>query len=206
MPCGENCATSTLFAVLRKSQDLRIIRLLPARGADPAECVSVPGKWDWIQTTPLHEAAERGYVDAIAIFIETGITKLDTRDIEDNTPLLLAATNGQQEVVNMLIEGGAKPDSKNEMGFTPLMAAAYSGSEAVARLLITKGVKIDAVDIYSYTALAYAAKRGNEDIVRPLLTRGAKSDIRTTVGKTALALATSAGHDPVARLLRTYVG
>jgi ankyrin repeat protein len=50
------------------------------------------------------------------------------------------ATNGNEAVVKLLLEKGAKLESKLHFGQTPLSLAAENGREAVVKLLLEKGL------------------------------------------------------------------
>ena len=51
------------------------------------------------------------------------------------TPLHSAAWNGQREVIEALLEGGAEPRVKNDRGETPLYLAAWVRRQDVVQLL-----------------------------------------------------------------------
>jgi ankyrin repeat protein len=54
-----------------------------------------------------------------------------------------AAEKGDETVVKLLLEDGARPDFEDEGGQTPLSRAVEGGSVAVLQLLLAKEVKID---------------------------------------------------------------
>lgn len=52
-------------------------------------------------STPLHLAAEEGYLEVVKCLVEEGkATCADAADSDGNTPLLLAAKEGREDVVN----------------------------------------------------------------------------------------------------------
>ena len=55
---------------------------------------------------PLHIAARVNGVAAAALLIERGV-KVDARDSEGRTPLMVAVSNGQTEVAELLLNAGA---------------------------------------------------------------------------------------------------
>jgi ankyrin repeat protein len=46
-------------------------------------------------------------------------------------------------VVKLLLEQGAEPESKDNMGWTPLLYAVERGHEAVVKLLLEKGAELE---------------------------------------------------------------
>jgi len=64
---------------------------------------------------------------------------VDLQDHQLNTPLSEAACYGETEIVELLLENGAHPNSQNDQGRTPLWRAGYNGCEEVVELLLEKG-------------------------------------------------------------------
>jgi ankyrin repeat protein len=54
-----------------------------------------------------------------------------------------AAENGDERVVKLLLENGARPDFGDENDQAPLSRAVESGNVAVMQLLLAKEVKMD---------------------------------------------------------------
>jgi len=129
--------------------------------------------------------------------------------LEDRTPLSRAAEKGNEIVVKLLLENGARPDFEDIDGQTPLSRAVEKGSVAVVQLLLAKEAKMD----YKYTIfdsvlkrtpLSRAAEKGNEGVVRLLLEYGAQPDLEDGDGRTPLSRAVRARQTVVADLLRLY--
>jgi len=78
---------------------------------------------------------------------------LVTLENGDNSGLILAADSGNEEMVKLLLEGGANVNYANETGDTPLAAACFSGSIELVKLLLEKGANIEHVDRFGVSIL-----------------------------------------------------
>eukprot|EP00929_Paragymnodinium_shiwhaense_P073863 TRINITY_DN37746_c0_g1_i1.p1 TRINITY_DN37746_c0_g1~~TRINITY_DN37746_c0_g1_i1.p1 ORF type:complete len:521 (-),score=158.47 TRINITY_DN37746_c0_g1_i1:78-1607(-) len=64
---------------------------------------------------------------------------IDLQDHQLNTPVSEAACYGESEIVELLLENGAHPNSQNDQGRTPIWRATYNGHAEVVKLLLEKG-------------------------------------------------------------------
>jgi ankyrin repeat protein len=120
-----------------------------------------------------------------------------------STPLLLAASNGDEAMVRLILQQGDNPDPRGQNGDTPLICAARNGHEGVVQLLLEcPGVDADANNEASQTPLWCAAENGHDGVVRQLL---ASDDVDPNAkdedGWTPLMIAADKGHVPVVQLL-----
>ena len=69
--------------------------------------------------TPLHYAASGGHVPVIAYLLEHS-AYIDAESPNGTTPLMMAAMYGSPEAVKELIQAGADPTIKNQLGLTAL--------------------------------------------------------------------------------------
>lgn len=89
--------------------DLPLVQKLVERDADV-------NKTGW---TPLHYAASGGHVPVIAHLLEHS-AYIDAESPNGTTPLMMAAMYGSPEAVKELIQAGADPTIKNQLGLTAL--------------------------------------------------------------------------------------
>lgn len=118
------------------------------------------------------------------------------------TPLSLACQNGSAAMVDLLLEGGADPNTALRGGETVLMTAARTGRAGPVRALLTKGAAVDAKERHGQTALMWAAAEGNTEVVELLL--GAGADLGWTLpdsGFNAWFFAVREGRGDVVRAL-----
>lgn len=124
-------------------------------------------------------------------------------EVAGRTPLSYAVENGQDAIVDLLLE---RPDVEVDAGEnTPLLHAIEAGHDRIVERLLARGADPNARDITSMTrfctALHLAAKHGKETIVRLLLAHGARVDPEDSRGKTPLSWAAQSGHEAVVKLL-----
>lgn len=152
-------------------------------------------------TTPLSEAAYKGYDTFVSKLIKNG-AEVDKADKYGLTPIYYAAQDGHLECVMMLLEGKAMvPKSNRRYKFSPLCLAAKNKDLNVINQLIKFKVKVNVENIDGDTPLCIAAESGEEAIVKALLK--AKADVnKANYDKNyPIHLATKAGHLPIVRTL-----
>jgi ankyrin repeat protein len=86
---------------------------------------------------PLHEAAERN-LDTVKLLVEHG-ADVDVRDLQENTPLHLAAGAGKTDVVKFLVERWPEGMREtNEFQETPLHLVVMEGKNDVVKFLVER--------------------------------------------------------------------
>jgi uncharacterized protein len=96
-----------MMAALRGRTE--IVRKLVARDADV-------NKTGW---TPLHYAATSAHLDIIELLLEHH-AYIDAESPNGTTPLMMAAMYGTPAAVKLLLESGADPTLRNQLGLTAL--------------------------------------------------------------------------------------
>jgi ankyrin repeat protein len=99
-------------------------------------------------------------------------------------PLQLAAFNGNTDIVNLLVDAGARVNMHPEYAIkseSPLHYAAFEGHIDVVKLLIDAGAFIDAKNKLGRTPLNLAAFREHQNAAKLLILAGAdiKSHFKT---------------------------
>jgi len=161
--------------------------------------------------TALHVAAQGGYLDCVNILIEAG-AKVEVKDDEDRTALILAVKGNFGEVASALVKAGADPNTPyvDDEGdaHNLLMDAIIVENEEFASLLIRNGADLTHEDDHKVTTLLQASHRGMENIVELLLERFPKENIdkASDEGITPLIAAASEGHINIVKLLIEKVG
>ena len=130
---------------------------------------------------------------------------VDQRDIDDNTPLHLAASSGNVEFIELLqkkLDAIGPDEQKLEVDFnavnnlkqTPLHRAAAKGHGEMVETLLSKGASVELKDVSGRTALHYAALGGSKLVVEALLAKRANPAAVDIYGRSPLHIAAAAGH------------
>lgn len=102
------------------------------------------------------------------------------------TPLIEAASQGQTQTAQKLIQDGAKIDETDQYGWTALFYAIYHGQTETARMLTDRGARVNIPDPQGCTPLIYATGYGYPEIAGMLIRNGADVNARNLYGETAL--------------------
>lgn len=111
-----------MIAALKGNTDL--VRKLIARGAD----VNKPG---W---TALHYAATGGHLPVIELLLEEH-AYIDAGSPNKTTPLMMAAHYGSLSSVKLLLEAGADPTLRNDLGLSAVEFAQRASRQDAADLI-----------------------------------------------------------------------
>jgi ankyrin repeat protein/CHAT domain-containing protein len=120
------------------------------------------------------------------------------------TPLHVAASQGQAAEVLRLLQSGADVDARSAKGATPLHLAAANGHMAALALLLARDAAVNAKTKDGYTPLFFSVARKQVPVSTALLQAGADPDIANDFGETPLHAAASEGHAQLVSLLLAY--
>ena len=99
---------------------------------------------------------------------------IHTRGKNGKTALMYAGRAGHANIVQVLIEAGARVNDVDDYGWSALRDAANWGNIAVVeQLLRAPEIDVNTTDKQGATALIRAAKRGHWNVIRRLLQNGA---------------------------------
>ncbi|XP_027765289.1 ankyrin repeat domain-containing protein 16 [Empidonax traillii] len=84
---------------------------------------------------PLHEAASMGHGDCVSFLLESG-AGVDCLKKGDWTPLMMACTRSNLQVIRSLVEHGANPLLRNKDGWNCFHIASREGHPEVLRYLL----------------------------------------------------------------------
>lgn len=173
------------------------IKFLIKAGADSNIVINSNGD------TLLFYTATHGMYRTALELIRNG-AKMDTRNRDGMTPLILSLTSRHPDLAVAMLDEGAQPNFSMDNGITALIVAAQSNYDTVLQKLIEKGANLDQRTRTGETALMFAAVSNSINIMDTLLKKGAKIDIQNDLGITALMLATSRENLAAVKLLLQF--
>lgn len=151
----------------------------------------------------LHIALRADSPKVVSFLLTQNAVKVESRNLRDESPLMIAAIKGRVDAARQLIARGAEV---NKPGWTPLHYAASRAepdSVDMVRLLLLHHAYIDAESPNKSTPLMMAAHYGHPDLVRLLLEEGADPALRNEQGLTAVDFARRADRGDVAEWIAT---
>ncbi|CAN7439872.1 ankyrin repeat domain-containing protein [Variovorax sp. LjRoot290] len=178
-----------------RSDNASVVNELLNRGFDP----NTP---DEQGQTGLLIALREPSPKVIQALLDSPKTNVELRNAKDESPLMMAALKGQQDLVAKLI---ARDADVNKPGWAPLHYAATNGHVAVIKQLLDNYAFIDAQSPNGTTPLMMAAMYGSTAAVQLLLDEGADTQMKNEQGLTAIDFAQRANRPDAVRLLSTAV-
>ncbi|KAF1828736.1 ankyrin, partial [Decorospora gaudefroyi] len=133
--------------------------------------------------TAVHHAVGNGKDSVVRLFLANEAIKESIRRHEvykNLTPLYVAAQNGHETTVHLLLDylGGIDSHNKARSQKTALQIASFFGRKNVIKLLLDANATVDLRWENAPTALWYAAVGGHEAVVGLLIDHGADINIK----------------------------
>lgn len=117
-------------------------------------------------------AAADGDPDRVALALRAG-ARIETRDANRRTPLLLAVTSDHLEAARVLVPLGADPDALDDRHDTPWLVTGVTGSVAMLEILLPADPDLTIRNRFGGLSVIPASERGHVDYVRRV--------VRTTI-------------------------
>jgi hypothetical protein len=151
-----------------------------------AELLNAGKKTSPDPTARLFDAIETGNRQAVEQSLAAGANLKDRDAVRGWTPLYTGVFFGRETIVRLLLDKGAKVDTRNTDMGSPLHGAALMGRVSLIELLLEHGEEIDARDGKGSTPLHAAAFLGRVQAVECLLGQSADRALKDEAGQTAL--------------------
>ena len=157
----------------------------------------------------IFEAAAAGDLGRTRELLARDPALVDACSADGFSPLGLAAFFGRPEVLKLLLNEGADPNSpsRNAMRVTPLHSAAANRepelSLRMVEVLLRSGADPNVRQHGGWTPLQQAAAHGRSQMVDVLISHGADPAAKSEDGKMAADKAAEGGYGELAELLRS---
>ncbi|KAJ5807643.1 hypothetical protein N7447_011099 [Penicillium robsamsonii] len=136
--------------------------------------------WKWagraIPKAVVQEASRNAGVEILVLAIHNGVVTN-----AGETALELAAREGHEAVVQLLLEHGADVNRRSRFGWTALWWAAKRGHAGIARLLLGHEANVNLSSCNGQTSLMQAAGEGHLEVGQLLLNSGALPDLQPRI-------------------------
>ncbi|KAL5156881.1 putative E3 ubiquitin-protein ligase XBAT31 [Glycine soja] len=132
----------------------------------------------------LFTAVQHGDLEIVTTLLDSDPSLLHQTTLYDrHSPLHIAATNDQIEILSKLLDGSLNPDVLNRHKQTPLMLAAMHGNIACVEKLLQAGANVLMFDTsYGRTCLHYAAYYGHSSCLKAILSSAQSSPVSASWG------------------------
>lgn len=155
-----------------------------------------------VAESPVADAAQRSDVEAVRSLLRSG-ADVNAAQGDGMSALHWAATNGQAELIDVLLYAGANLEATTRLGgYRALHLASRSGRAAAVTALLEGGADADALTATGVSSLHYAAAAGRPEAVTALLAHGADVNVRAAnTEQTPLMWATAYNRIDAMRVL-----
>lgn len=185
-------ADAILDWVALQQQDAKKRSLLQRMLEDKAEGSNV--------MSGLRLAVQEKQLTRLKIFIEKGADVDEKEAVGGWTALIIAADQGYEAAVNLLLQNGADVNLGAREGWSPLHWACRNGQDKVVQILLDHGAKPD-VSECGWTPMLLAAKHRHMTIVQILMGVGADLNAEDYYGRRTLHWAAKYGQEAMVPLL-----
>lgn len=157
---------------------------------------------DLAANPPLIWAILSGLTGTVERLLSAG-ADIDMPDNREGRPPIVhaARAHGMADMIRLLVEHGADPNSKDAGQWPALVQAVAFSDTATVTALIDAGANVNTANWHGWTPLMAAAANGDIAMAKLLLSNGADVDARTRKGWTALSETHHYGHFDLSALL-----
>jgi ankyrin repeat protein len=147
-------------------------------------------------------ACANSETDKVAGILAGPSADVGEQDSKGRQALHIAASSGNQQIVELLIKAKASVNATDEQGNTPLVAALMAGHAAIAKLLRSHGATHGSMDMSHQLCAAAMDPVDGKRRLQELYGYGGKVNSTLKMGmRTALHLAAAEGHIQNVRFL-----
>ncbi len=147
-------------------------------------------------------AAKTGSIPVARLLVDKGAS-LEAADPEGDTPLIAACRECKSDMVSFLLNAGANPDAKDNLGYSVLKTVwdlKLDGGEECAKTFTTLKSHLERTS--PGYQLILSAEAGDLSSVVELIQKGVDLDYENELEQTAILVSASEGHTEVVRALQ----
>ena len=144
-------------------------------------------------------AVERGDFKKVTSWLDEGLDPEFQTD-QLGSGLMIAAWNGNIEMMALFVERGANPRRANRNGEQALQLAAWNGHVDAVKWLLAHGAVLNR-EGPQWGALHYAVFNGHDALAKYLIEAGAEVNAPSPNGSTPLMLAAREGREDLTKVL-----
>ncbi len=149
----------------------------------------------------LSGAARAGDANRVKLLLADGKDPNQSDAAGGRTALHWAVRNGNIEIVDILLKGGADINKGDQAGKTALSHAAESGKVDLTRKLIESGADVNKRDLVGGNSVLWAAGLGNAETLAIVVEAGGNVDVKDINGLTPLQWAAQTGKTDSMKIL-----
>ncbi|MBI2712355.1 MAG: ankyrin repeat domain-containing protein [Bdellovibrio sp.] len=190
----------------RGREHLAVMKCLLSHRADPNH-LAIDHRSALYEATAAFSGSSLG----VRLLMEYGANP-DEPDIYGATPLMIAATDGYLEIVQLLLNAGVYVNAQMtptdtedfvqaEYRYSALLCASHNGYTQTVKELLKSGAIPDLPDFDGVTPLTHAILRGQHGIVEALLQAGARVDYPCVRKRTSLFVASQTEDEEIAHMV-----
>jgi quinoprotein dehydrogenase-associated probable ABC transporter substrate-binding protein len=154
----------------------------------------------------LHNAVLSADLERVKFLLGKQGADIDRKGDDGEAPLHLAVTNGDVEMVTLLLDRKADINERDGDGYTPLTLAAARNKTKVIKLLTSRGADLEAQIPGGYTPLFVAIGEGKFAAAKTLMDAGAKANVVEGPQHFTLLMAVATERPPERRITQVTQG
>lgn len=176
-----------------------VVEYLTARV--PSTCAKDAGvKFQVWQAQAMLNAASRADINTLQRLLERGCSA-DVCDYDKRTALMLAAANGHEAVVSLLLAAGANPCARDNFGSNAVLEAVNNGQSVVLEQLLAAGASLPLSKTELATKLCSLVMEGKMQLLQSYVMAGANANVGDYDKRTPLHIAAAEGNLQMVKLL-----
>ncbi|EFZ03329.2 Ankyrin repeat-containing domain protein [Metarhizium robertsii ARSEF 23] len=156
---------------------------------------------DEVGRTPLHLAAEMGYICVVQALLDFPGISIDHRDGCGRSALVIASQNGHYKAASILLQHRAAVDLPTYRGETAFLWAARNGHCCLVKQLISNETNTLSTDAEGWRGVDWAIMQGQDRVVELLLSHHDYFQGSLVQQNKLLLLAAESGNDAALRML-----